>query len=467
MADNWNSVPLAAIGSGLAQVPDTADFPPIGRSLPGYEQYDPSDIAAMRVRNAVRPAAGRAGQGPSVRDIFNSTTIGTLANTVPKLVDTLTNPGSPAMRDIEIPRKSTSNGPSLAEILGSTPAHSAEDPNAPKAKSIDEGFGEPQPQRSSETQSKIEKLNQAIEPIQKRFDRLKANFESGRIDKNEYNRQRVPLESQIERSKGQINEIDAPFQRELNSWETRKNEFLTGQSTAKQQLEAKRANAELPFRIKHPEATKDIVTGGGALTGLTALTLGALSRGKLKPSLAAGGIGAAEGALTANAPELLDLSGFQPRGGEAWNKTLNQMLGKESLVATGADALLHGGGAMAGSYATSLGPKVYGRIRENITNLRSPTPRPQPPGPATPPTTPGATLSTLGGSAGTPPQAPATPPAPTSGSPSVFTRGGQTFALTADGKLLMQSGSGWHGPDGKWVKKSDWPTLGSLGKTSP
>jgi hypothetical protein len=223
----------------------------------------------------------------------------------------------------------------------------------------------------------------------------------------------------------------------------------------------------LPFRIKHPEATRDIVTGGGALTGLTALTLGALSRGKLKPSLAAGGIGAAEGALTANAPELLDLSGFQPRGGEAWNKTLNQMTGKESLVATGADALLHGGGAMAGSYATSLGPKVYGRIRENITNMRSPTPRPQSPGPSTTPTTPSATLSTLGESAGTPSQVPGASPAPSSAQPTVFTRGGQTFALMPGGQVLKQSGSGWHGVDGKFVKKSEWPTLGSLGQKSP
>ena len=41
------------------------------------------------------------------------------------------------------------------------------------------------------------------------------------------------------------------------------------------------------------------------------------------------------------------------------------------------------------------------------------------------------------------------------------------FALTPGGQVLKQSGSGWHGVDGKFVKKSEWPTLGNLGKPQP
>jgi hypothetical protein len=460
--DNAPWLPLHALGTGLAEVPPD-DLPELTRGLPDYEQRDPSALAAMRVRNSVRPIAGRAGEGPSVRDVLNMTAIGRLANTVPTLVDVLTNPGSPAMRDIEIPR--TSSGPSLGDILGTTPARSADDPKAPKAQSIDAPFGEPQPERPSGIQNAINSVNKTVAAQRKQLEQLGNSLARGAIDKREYDQRRVGPDSAIARADAMIKEIDAPYQRDFTAWETRKNSYLTDQSTAVQRLATERANAERPFRIKHPEATQNIVAGGGALTGLTALTLGALSRGKLKPSFAAGGIGATEGALTANAPELLDLSGFQPRGGDAWNKTLNQMLGKESLVATGADALLHGGGAMAGSYATSLGPKVYGRVRENISNWRSPGPQPQPPGPATPPTTPNAPLPELGGSAGTPSQGGPISPAPSSPQPTVFTRGGQTFAHMPDGRVLLQSGSGWHLPNGRLIKKTEWPTLGDLGKT--
>src|SRR5262245_61424268 len=100
------------IRAGTYQNPNA---PALTRALPGYEDMSPHELAALRQRETVRPTAGRAGEGPTVRDVFNTTALGTLMNHAPKLVDMLTNPGSPAMRDIEIPR--TSSGPTLADIL--------------------------------------------------------------------------------------------------------------------------------------------------------------------------------------------------------------------------------------------------------------------------------------------------------------------------------------------------------------
>src|SRR5262245_24993889 len=105
------------------------------------------------------------------------------------------------------------------------------------------------------------------------------------------------------------------------------------------------------------------MAGGTGLTATTAAALGLLSRGKLKPTLGTTGMGAAEGALTANIPEALDLAGFQPIGGPGWQKTLDQTLGKENLVKTGAEAFIHGSGAGALSYGTSFGPKVIDRVK--------------------------------------------------------------------------------------------------------
>jgi hypothetical protein len=447
MADNWNGVPLAAIGSGL--IPE----PPQGRTYPPQINVDdPFERAAYRQQQSVRPAFGRAGEGPSIEGIVRTAVPG--ADLVLTARENATNRRGGQQLPLGSGRKSGQNtGPSLAEILGIGSADAAE-------------FSEPQPQRSSEIQSKIDAINKGLAPDQTRLDRLKANFEGGRIDKNEYNRQRVPLESRIERSKGQINEIDAPFQRQLTDWEQRKSSSLQTQEAADQALREKQANAELPFRVKYPKATQDIVSAGAGLTGATAVALGILGKGKIKPTLGAMGVGAIEGAGTANLPELLDLGGMQPRGSVGWNKTWDQLTSPNNLIASGAEGAAHAlsGGAL--SYGTSLGREIAARTRQGIRNLRSPGTPPQPGSPPSPTTTPGATLSTLGGSAGSPSQAPGASLPLSSAQPTVFTRGGQTFALMPGGQVLKQSGSGWHGPDGKWIKKSDWPTLGSLGQGS-
>ena len=56
--DNWNSVPLAALGSGMYRAPD--EVPALTTGLEDYEQRDPNELAMRRMRNSVRPIAGRA-----------------------------------------------------------------------------------------------------------------------------------------------------------------------------------------------------------------------------------------------------------------------------------------------------------------------------------------------------------------------------------------------------------------------
>src|SRR5262245_9901021 len=117
--------------AGLYQAPNAPAFT---RALPGYEDTSPFDLAALRTRESVRPTAGRAGEGPSVRDLFNSTPLGALLNLgssiEPKLPDRnafalpTTNPIGGAIQTV----KSLKNaGQTLAEILGS-PAEAAESP---------------------------------------------------------------------------------------------------------------------------------------------------------------------------------------------------------------------------------------------------------------------------------------------------------------------------------------------------
>jgi hypothetical protein len=56
--------------------------PPMTRALPNYETTDPFELAAMRTRETVRPTAGRAGEGPTVRQIFDATLPGQITNAV-------------------------------------------------------------------------------------------------------------------------------------------------------------------------------------------------------------------------------------------------------------------------------------------------------------------------------------------------------------------------------------------------
>lgn len=405
--------------SMLRGEPDPRSFP--NNPKPGKIPYmeDPrvggSILEALMLAGSAAPV-GRAAMGA-----------GAAGRIVPEFMQAV--PGLPGMSAAGAP--AVAGGATLASILGGGSSMGAD-------------FGEPQPQRPSDVQKQIDNLSKAIDPIQKRVDRLKANFEGGRIDKSEYNRQRVPLESQLERSKGQITEIDAPYQRDLKAWETRKNDFLTTQSTNENELANKRANAELPFRVKYPEATSAIVGGGNALTGATAAVTGLLSRGKIKPTLGAMGVGAVEGAATANIPELLDLGGMQPKGGPGWQKTYEEFTKPDNLIKTGAESAVHAAGAGGISYGLSLLPKVGARIGEYGKNVRdyvrSPGPEPQP------------------GSSPPAPSTGATGPSSTASKPP----GSYQSYTTQSGDKVVQTPHGWQGvhPDtGKWgfVKKPDGP----------
>ena len=466
--ENWNGVPLAAIGSGMYRAPE--NMPELTRGLPDYASRDPYELAAMRTRETVRPTTGRAGKGPELSTVMSflpglgtAATVGNAAAQLSPIQDTIY---GVAGRAGAATKKAISGGggTSLAEILGVGPAQAAEDPDVT----------DPQPKRSQEIQSAIDAANKTVERQRKTLEGLGRAVAAGRLDKREYDQRRVGPEADIARVDAKIKELDAPYQRDLTGWEERKNKSLTARNEADEARRVAAQNAELPFRQKYPETTNKIIAGGQGVTAGTALMAGLLSRGKLMPTLGSIGVGGIEGAVTANIPELLDLAGYQPMGGPGRAKTKEQFFSTDNLIKTGAEAGLHAaeGGAIA--LPASFVPKSMSRIGEWPGKLRSyfgkeqvpPTP-PAPPGSLPPSTTPSVPLSELGKSAGPPSPGGPISPAPSSAQPTVFTRGGQTFALTPDGKVLKQSGSGWHGPDGKWIKKDDWPTLGSLGKTSP
>lgn len=284
--------------------------------------------------------------------------------------------------------KAATAGLTLAAILNGT------------SEAGENGFSEPEPKRSSEIQTAIDAVNKSVEPQRKQVQQLERALARGAIDKKEFDQRVAGPNGPISRAEAKIKEIDAPFQRELTAWETRKSDWNTSQQKATLDRQIAAQNAELPFRQKYPGATNAIMAGGAGLTAGTAAALGLLSRGKFKPVVGATGMGAAEGAITANVPEALDLVGYQPIGGPGWQKTLDQTFGKENLVKTGAEAFLHGSGAGAISYGSSFGPKFAERIKSYFA--RSPSPPTPPPSSPIPPTGPIAPVGSPSPAAATP-----------------------------------------------------------------
>jgi hypothetical protein len=66
---------MRSAGQGTNQATE-----PMARALLDYESRSPAEIAAMRTANSVRPIAGRAGEGPSIRNIFDMTPVGAMVN---------------------------------------------------------------------------------------------------------------------------------------------------------------------------------------------------------------------------------------------------------------------------------------------------------------------------------------------------------------------------------------------------
>jgi hypothetical protein len=427
---------LRQMGSGPAPPPGE----PMTRALPGYEQRSPGELAMIRTQEATRPTRGRADITPEHAAQMLLAAGGTYAA-----------PEQLLARGIAAAPK-TMTALLAALGVGTGPTEAGES-----------AFSEPEPKRPSEIQTQIDSINTKINPKRTALDKLKANFAAGRIDKQEFERRRVPLEGEIGRAADDIKSIDAPFQRQLTAWETRKNDALTEQSKADEVRRQKLADAELPFRVKHPEATQNIIKGGTGLTGLTALLTGLLSKGKIKPTLGVAGVGGLEGAVTSNIPEWLDLGGFQPVGGEAWKKTRDQQLSLDNLIKTISEAGVHAAGAGAISYGSSFGPKVADRIKSYFSpGKRPPSSPPSPPGPtgglAPPSVGPGGltTPPAPGGMPGmmsAPSTLPATSPA-TSGPPTMV-RSGITYEFTSSGWRVQAGQKG----GGRFMKNPpEWPS---------
>jgi hypothetical protein len=324
---------------------------------------------------------------------------------------------------------------------------------------------DPEPKRPADIQSSIDKINKGVDQQRKRLKQLGESLARGNIDKKEYDQRRAGPEADIIRAETDITKADAPFQAELKAWQQRKNDALVARQKAEEEIRARQAEAELPFRVKHPGATSAIVGGGQALTGGTALLAGLLSRGKYWPTLASMGLGGLEGAITSNIPEWLDIAGGQPVGSPAWRKTLEQQLSLENLAKTGAEAGVHASEAGAvGAIATQV-PKAVKRVGEWPAKLREffasakapaqprpgspPSPQPQIPGGPTPSPSPTGTQP----GAPTAPGSPTSTPAP-SGPPTVV-RGGITYEHTNSGWRVQAGQKG----GGRFMKKPPaWPS---------
>lgn len=326
---------------------------------------------------------------------------------------------------------------------------------------------DPEPKRPADIQKTIDDINKKVEPKRKQLDQLGRSLAAGRIDRKEYDQRRVGPEDEIKRADADIAKVDAPFQADFKAWQKRKDDALAARQLAEQKRRERLAEAELPFRIKHPDATSAIVGGGQALSGGTALLAGLLSRGKYMPALASMGLGGLEGAITSNIPEWIDLAGGQPVGSEAWKKTRDQQLSIDNLIKSLSEGGVHAAEAGAIAVPATQVPKVIKRIGEWPAKLReffssAKARAPSSPGPATPPQsqTPGLP-GTSPSPTGSPPTAPGatgspqSAPTSASGRPPTMVRNGITYEFTNSGWRVQAGQKG----GGRFMKNPpQWPS---------
>lgn len=166
--------------------------PRMTRAIPGYESRDPFELAAMRTQGSARPMAGRAGEGPSVRDVFDMTRAGTAAAVGPELLASAT--GQPATKGLK-----AAEGPSLADILAG-PAEAGEqfqwsDPNKTRAQRLEAIDKELQKQTNTKTKSAVGTQKVYMEGLTAEKDKLlgqqNADMETARAEFNRANKAAV------------------------------------------------------------------------------------------------------------------------------------------------------------------------------------------------------------------------------------------------------------------------------------